>query len=94
VMEQANDALKDFYNLPPSISESFNITDIYNVLNSVPGIVDVVDVKIEHKVGGNYSTTSFVISEHTTPDGRSILFPEDHLWEIKYPNVDIKGTIK
>jgi len=75
------------------IGERFYISDIYSVLRVVPGLLDVVDVKITRKVGGQYSDTALFIDEFIDPDGRYIDIPENVILEIKFPNADIKGTI-
>ena len=46
------------------------------------------------KTGSAYSTTSFYMNDYTSADGRIITFPEDIIWEIKFPDADIQGTIK
>ena len=94
VMNEVTDRLIDHFEILPNMSQPFYITDIYNVINDVSGIVDVVTVDITRKTGANYSTVSFNISDYQTPDGRMINFPEDFIWEIKYPSSDIKGTLK
>ncbi len=75
------------------IGERFYITDIYSVLDAVPGLLDVVDVKITKKIGAEYSSTALDLDELTDPDGRFIDIPENVILEIKFPNADIKGTI-
>lgn len=76
------------------IGERFYISDIYNVLKFVPGISDVVDVTITRKVGGDYSDTTFFLDEFIDPDGKYIDVPENVVLEIKFPDLDIKGTIR
>jgi len=75
------------------IGERFHITDIYQVLDAVPGLLDVVDVKVVRRIGGSYSNTVLFLDELTDPDGRFIDVPENVILEIKFPNADIKGTI-
>jgi len=75
------------------IGSPFYITDIYKILNDVDGVVDVVDVRVERKVGSNYSTTFFNISDNTSFDRRYIMVPEDTILEVKFPSTDIQGAI-
>jgi hypothetical protein len=75
------------------IGERFFITEVYSLLDAVPGLLDVVDVKIVKKTGSNYSSTTLFLEELTDPDGRFIDIPENVILEIKFPNADIKGTI-
>jgi hypothetical protein len=85
--------LRTDFNMIPNFGETFLITDVYNSLKKVDGIVDVVNVKIEPKVGGNYSDVYFDIKNNTSPDERYVNVPKNVIMELKYPNDDIKGTI-
>ena len=76
------------------IGERFYISDVYDILKFVPGLSDVVDVTITRKTGGNYSDTSFFLDEFIDPDGKYIDIPDNVVLEIKFPSLDIKGTIK
>ena len=75
------------------IGEPLFITDIYAELKKVRGLVDVTSVKINKKVGGNYSTIALDIENGISSDGRFLKVPKNVILELKYPNVDIKGTI-
>jgi len=75
------------------IGERFYISDIYGVLRTARGVLDVTSVKLTRKVGGRYSNTTLFIDELIDPDGRFLDIPENIILEIKYPNADIKGTI-
>ena len=93
-MNDIQDALEDHFEIKPNIGQSFFISDIYNVINDVPGVVDVVGVDVFQQTGAAYATTSFVVQDYLSADGRVITFPPDFIWEIRYPKVDIKGTLK
>jgi len=94
ILNHVYDALVDHFEVLPNMSDAFYITDIYNVINDVEGIMDVVSVDIVRMVGAAYSSVSFDIDLYKSPDGRLINFPEDFIWEVKFPKSDIKGTIK
>lgn len=83
---------KDFKTLY-DFGETFFITNVYNSLKKVDGILDVINVKIVLKNGGVYADTFFNIDENTSPDKRYINVPLNVVFEMKYPNDDIKGTI-
>jgi hypothetical protein len=82
-----------FANLQFDIGESLYISDVYQELRRVPGVIDVLDVKIIPQVGGVYSDANFNFTERLSPDGRYITSEKDTIFEIKYPNVDIQGSI-
>ena len=76
------------------ISEPFRITNVFQALKNVEGVLDVIDVKVTPKVGGVYSDAFYDLEMNTTPDGRLLMVPENVVLEIKYPTVDIVGTVK
>jgi len=87
-------ALQTKFKQPLLLGESFYITDVYNVLNSVVGVVDVTRVDVSIKNGALYSDTRFNLNDRKSADGRYISAPENVAFEIKFPDKDIKGTIK
>lgn len=95
VLESCITALKArFASSVVEVGEDFFITDIYNTLNETEGVVDVVKVSAHKKSGNNYADISFDVNKNLSPDGRYIAIPKNVIWEIKYPNIDIKGAIK
>ena len=76
------------------IGEPIYITDVYNYLNDVIGVVDVTKVKISNKTGGSYSDVSISIEDLMSPDGRYVQAPDNVAFEIKFPSIDIKGAVK
>lgn len=93
-LSNANARLRNYFsNLSYDIGESLFITDIYKELQKVPHVVDVIDVKIVPKVGGIYSAANFNFEDHLSNDGRYITCDRTAVFEIKYPNTDIQGSI-
>jgi hypothetical protein len=78
----------------PDIGESFVITDVYKLLNSVEGVADCVEVYVEQATNGQRANLKFNIDSHTTPDGRAVRVPPDVIWEIFDTVSDINGTVK
>jgi hypothetical protein len=76
------------------IGQPIYVTKIYDILNNLDEIVDVVDVEIVSKTAARYSDYSLSLREHLSADGRIQYAPLDVIYELKYPNLDIKGTIK
>ena len=72
--------------------EPFYISDVYKILNSVQGVVDTKNVMIIQREGGNYSPGFFDIDKNTV-DGRYIVCPADTVFEMKFPNTDIIGSV-
>ena len=94
VLNDAVVTLSSFYERKLEIGEVFYITDVYNHLNKMDGIIDVSRVKIVSKTGANYSNEFFDIDFNLSDDGRYVKIPNNVVFEIKYPDIDIKGSIK
>ena len=95
VMNKANAALaahlrKNTYD----IGEEIVITDFYKVLQKVDGIIDVVDMEIVGKAGTSYSDLDYDFDGALSPDGRTIHSEMNVAFELKFPNVDIKGSVQ
>ena len=94
ILNRAIGALSSYYNRKLEIGEPFFITDIYNQLNQVDGVVDTVSVKMSQITNNVYSQTRFNLERATSPDGRFISVPDNVVIEIKFPSSDIRGNIK
>ncbi len=76
------------------IAEPLSYTEIYSILNRIEGVADTSDVTVLNQNGGAYSNTGLDISKNTTPDGRFIACPLNCIFEVKFPTIDIKGSVK
>jgi len=94
VLSDAISQLSDYYNRKFEIGQPFYVSDIYSQLNKMKGIIDVTRVNIVQKSGTNYSTQPIDINMLYSADGSYIDCPKNVIFEIKYPDTDIKGTIK
>jgi hypothetical protein len=94
VLDACSQRLARLFSSKLDVGESFNITDIYSVLNSVPSVADATWVKINKASGTSYSSINFNVKNMTSPDGRFVRAPKNVIFEVKYPNTDITGTVK
>jgi hypothetical protein len=95
VINRAAAALRDYlFKNQYEIGESILITDFYKVLQKVVGVVDVVDLEIVGKSGASYANSSYDFDAKLTADGRRIESESNTVFELKFPNVDIKGAIR
>jgi hypothetical protein len=90
VLDKCIDALKE----PFFIGEPLYISQIYEVLKKVDGVLDVSKVKVNPKTAGSYSSSAININDNLSPDGSYIVVPYNAIFEIKYPEVDIIGKIR
>jgi len=93
-LDAAIDEVREMFEEKLDIGQSIQITKIYNVLNNLDEIVDVTNVKVEYQTGSRYSEETLNIDDYISADGRILYAPENVVYELKYPNLDIKGTIK
>jgi hypothetical protein len=86
--------LKEYFEDTAYIGEPLYLTRIYETLNRVDGIVDVKSVKINNVFGGVYSDKSLEMKQLLSKDGTYYKVPQNVILELKYPSLDIKGTVK
>ena len=87
-------ALAKEFSTPLFVGESLSVSKIFNILNNVPGVNDAVKVQFVNKASSNYSNVFFSIGENMSPDGDSLVCPKNAIFEIKFPQVDIKGKLR
>lgn len=93
VILECTSALKSHFSIDKwSINQPINISDIYTLLDKVKGVQTVQNIKIESITGGNYSQYDYDIEGAIK---NNILYPslDPMIFEVKYPDVDIKGRI-
>jgi len=93
-MAQALATLRSYLTRGYYIGEQFSISQIYSLLKSVPSVLDVKALRIFAKTGAQYSNIAFSVNQNTSPDGSYIICPKNAIFEIKYPQVDIKGKAR
>ena len=94
VLMQCNDALTDYFrSYYFDIGEPFKVGDIYQILNSLPNVVDTKKVEVSPKLGSAYTNYGHSYDSLVSADGRYLVPPEDAVFEIKYPNSDITGEV-
>ena len=86
-------SLKSYFSNTKEIGEAIFITDITKTLRDVEGVVDVVSIKLENKVGGNYPGILYDIDKYISADGRYVNIPDNVIVELRYPNEDIRGAV-
>jgi hypothetical protein len=93
ILTDAVNQIKNDFSHNMEFGEPLVITAVYDSLKKVSGLIDVISVTIEEKIGGAYSDSQFNFKLNTSTDGRYINVPQNVVMELKYPNSDIKGTI-
>jgi hypothetical protein len=94
VLDSTVQALVNKFSRTMFIGERFYITDVFTELNKVRGVADTVNVKLVNKSGGDYSQSTLNIEKFMSLDGRYLSVPDNVILEIKFPKIDIRGTVK
>jgi hypothetical protein len=82
------------YNSTFYVGEPIYVSALYNLINKVDGVSDVIRIKIFNKSGGNYSASSVNFDDLISRDGTFYKAPKNVIFELKFPNADIKGVAK
>jgi len=95
VLTKCIDALTDYFNIDKwQINEPIMLKDLYILLDKVEGVQTVKNVVITNKAGIalGYSTYGYDIQGATV---NSVVYPsiDPMIFEVKYPNNDIKGRV-
>jgi hypothetical protein len=76
------------------------VGDLLTKIGTLPGVVNVVDIRIFNKTGGEYSTNE-VIQEFVDEDTKlirqsdmSIFMKSNQIFQIRFPNKDIRVRVK
>ena len=94
VLFECQQRLIEYFETKLYIGEPLYLTSIYEALNNVEGVYDVKRVKAFNKSGGIYSGIDIDMSNILSKDGTYYKVPKNVILELKYPNLDIKGTVK
>ena len=94
VLDQCLRVMRDRFSRHFDIAEPLSYTEIYSILNRIEGVADTGDVTVLNENGGAYSNVGFDVQKNTTPDGRFVACPLNCIFEVKFPTIDIKGSVK
>lgn len=94
IINNCTDRLAVLFAEAYDIGEPISISDVYAALNKVDGVVDATSVLITLKSGGLYSASNYNFDAALSSDGRLVLAEPNVVFELKYPNLDIKGSVK
>jgi len=93
VLVACTNRLKDYFNIAKwSINQPINLSSIYTLLDQEKGVQTVQKIEVVNKVGGTYSQYAYDIPSATK---NNIVYPsyDPMIFEIKFPDTDIKGRI-
>ena len=95
VLQDCVEKLKNEYlNVKFNIGEAVYVSEIFKLLNDVPGVVDTTNVEIINKTSTGYSDYEYNILENMSDDGRFLIIPEDSVAEVLFPDIDVSGVVR
>ena len=94
VLDNAVRFLRTKYGDTQYIGEQFSVSEVYSYLKEVPGVLDVLKVKLVSKTTSEYSQASITLNDNLSPDGNYLIVPKNAIVEIKFPEIDIKGKVR
>ena len=74
------------------INEPIQKKEVFLLLDKVQGVQTVKKVQFDNKVGGNYSQYAYDLEGATLDD---VIYPsiDPMIFEVRFPNTDIKGKV-
>ena len=94
LLDKCSEALQDeFLTIKFGLGESVYLSEVYKILNNVPGVTDTKNVQFYNITGGLYSNYIYDIEANTSNDGRYLRVPSDSAAEVLFPQTDILGVI-
>jgi hypothetical protein len=76
------------------------VGDLYRIIGSVNGVVNVVDIRVFNKIGGEYSTSEVAqdykdpITKEIKQSDQIIYMKSNQIYQVRFPNKDIKIRTK
>jgi hypothetical protein len=86
--------LKQYFNVDNwQFNQTINLSEVELLLANIEGVQSVPAIKVTNKCGGQYSPNSYNITAATKD---KIVYPslDPSVFEIKFPDADIKGRVR
>ncbi len=94
VLNRAIARVRKKYDTTFEIGEPIYINDIKNLLSETEGVIDIKKLRITNKSSGKYSTYRVDFQKIKSRDGTILIPPKNAIFELKFPDLNIKGVAK
>jgi hypothetical protein len=94
ILTKAIIELKQYFNVDNwQFNQTINLSEVELLLANIEGVQSVPMIKVTNKCGGQYSPNSYNITAATKD---KIVYPslDPSVFEIKFPDADIKGRVR
>lgn len=85
--------IEEYFKIAPNIGEELKINEIYNLLGKMEGVSDVTDISVKVASKSGYRGVPYSIRTNLSLDGRTLTIPHDHIYELRDPSDNIRGTV-
>jgi phage-related baseplate assembly protein len=92
VLNSVQQALRTEMSDKMYIGEPFYLTNVFNIINKVDGVIDTTKVVPVLKTGTGYSSAPVGIDDMKSHDGTYLKAPRNVIFEIKNFNTDVRGS--
>jgi len=102
VVTNVIETIKNFFNSDGvEMGQTVNVSELVSMIISLPGVTNVVDIRIFNKVGGQYSNSPtqqpYVVNSDDNQiqliDG-CLIFQPDEIPQVRFPSKDIRVRVK
>lgn len=101
IVKQVIQTATDFFDITKrKMGDPLLIGDLTRVIGNVTGVVNVVDIRIFNKIGGNYSSSEVSqsykdpITKEIQQNDTVIYMKSNQIFQIRFPSTDIKIRVK
>ena len=94
VINRCTDALASKLSFVQDIGERLSLTEMYRILQKVEGVVDVSSLEVKLRSGNLYSESNYNFEGALSADGKNVLASSNVIFELKYPNLDLIGSVR
>ena len=100
VRTSINDVI-DFFDVSKrKMGDPLFVGDLKRIIGTVSGVINVVDVRVFNKIGGQYSSSEVVqpykdsVTKEILQTDMTVFMKSNQIFQIRFPNVDIKVRTK
>ena len=94
VINRCTDALADQLSFVQDIGEALTLAEMYRTLQKVEGVIDVSSLEVKLRSGNLYSESNYDFEAALSANGKEVLAATNVIFELKYPNLDLIGSVR
>ena len=94
VINRCTDALAAKLTFVQDIGESLGLAEMYRALQKVEGVIDVSSLEVKLRAGNLYSQSNYDFEGALSSNGKEVLASTNIIFELKYPNLDLIGSVR